>query len=76
MRIHGDEDYPELDLRVDDHAEPLVELSASTTMSLERFQPFVSCLAGARTTPSGIIDRAEIEAGSRASTRTRMARPA
>ena len=26
LRIHADEDYPQLDLRVDDHAEPLAEL--------------------------------------------------
>ena len=26
LRIHGDEDYPSLDLRVDDHEEPLAEL--------------------------------------------------
>src|SRR5437773_4467350 len=26
LRIHVDEDYPQLDLRVDDHAEPLAEL--------------------------------------------------
>ena len=26
LRIHGDEDYPRLDLRVDDHAEPVAEL--------------------------------------------------
>ena len=32
-----------------------------TTVSLERFQPFVACLAG-RHDPVGLIDRDEIEA--------------
>ena len=61
LRIHGDEDYPELDLRVDDHPEPILELQRLYQVSLERFQPFVSCLAG-RQSPSGLIDRPQIEA--------------
>lgn len=61
LRIHGDEDYPELDIRVDDHEEPIVELQRLYRVSLERFQPFVSCLAGRRDA-AGVLDRAEIEA--------------
>jgi uncharacterized Ntn-hydrolase superfamily protein len=61
LRIHGDEDYAELDLRVDDHTDPLVELQRIYQVSLERFQPFVSCLAG-RHSPSGLIHRPDIEA--------------
>jgi len=61
LRIHGVEDYPELDLRVDDHPDPLAELQRLYTKSLERFQPFVACLAR-RDAPSGEIDRARIEA--------------
>ena len=61
LRIHGDEDYPQLDLRVDDHAEPVVELRRLYEKSLERYQPFVTCLAGRRD-PTGLTDRAEIEA--------------
>ena len=61
LRIHGDEDYPQLDLRVDDHAEPLAELRRLYEVSLERFQPFVACLAG-RHDPVGLTDRAAIEA--------------
>jgi uncharacterized Ntn-hydrolase superfamily protein len=61
LRIHGDEDHPELDIRVDDHAEPLAELRRLYTVSLERFQPFVACLAG-RHDPVGEIDRTRIEA--------------
>jgi len=61
LRIHGDEDYLSLDLRVDDHANPLPELRRLHVVSLERFQPFVSCLPG-RDRPSGTIDRPTIEA--------------
>jgi uncharacterized Ntn-hydrolase superfamily protein len=55
------EDYPFLDLRVDDHADPLGELKRLHRVSLERFQPFVSCLANAKD-PAGVTDRAVIEA--------------
>jgi uncharacterized Ntn-hydrolase superfamily protein len=60
LRIHGDEEYPELDIRVDDHLEPILELERLYRVSLERFQPFVSCLAG-RGDAVGLVDRAEIE---------------
>ena len=61
LRIHADEDHPQLDLRVDDHAEPIVELQRLYRVSLQRYQPFVACLAG-RFDPVGLTDRAEIEA--------------
>jgi uncharacterized Ntn-hydrolase superfamily protein len=61
LRIHGDEDRVELDLRVDDHAEPLLELSRLYRVSLERFQPFVACLAG-RHDGVGLTERSDIEA--------------
>lgn len=61
LRIHGDEDYPQLDLRVDDHEEPIAELARLYRKSLERYQPFMACLAGRRN-PAGLTDRAEIEA--------------
>jgi uncharacterized Ntn-hydrolase superfamily protein len=61
LRIHGEEDYLLLDLRVDDHAEPLVELRRLYEKSQERFMPFVQCLPG-RGRPSGTTDRALIEA--------------
>jgi uncharacterized Ntn-hydrolase superfamily protein len=54
------EAYPFLDLRVDDHPDPLVELRRLYVKSLERFQPFVSCLP-TRARPAGITDRASIE---------------
>jgi uncharacterized Ntn-hydrolase superfamily protein len=61
LRIHGDNDYPELDLRVDDHSEPLVELQRLYEVSLQRFQPFVACLPRRRD-PVGELDRGRIEA--------------
>lgn len=61
LRIHGDEDRAELDLRVDDHAEPLVELQRLYEVSLLRYQPFMACLAG-RHDPVGELDRSRIEA--------------
>lgn len=61
LRIQGPEDYPELDLRVDDHEDPLAELRRLHAKSLERFQPFVACLA-TRARPAGELERARIEA--------------
>jgi uncharacterized Ntn-hydrolase superfamily protein len=60
LRIQAEEDYPMLDIRVDDHAEPIDELRRLYAKSLERFQPFVACLAG-RLDPVGLIDRDAIE---------------
>jgi uncharacterized Ntn-hydrolase superfamily protein len=60
LRIVTTEDYPELDLRVDDHAEPLAELRRLYDVSLQRFQAFVTCLPS-RARPAGITDRAIIE---------------
>jgi uncharacterized Ntn-hydrolase superfamily protein len=54
------EAYPVLDLRVDDHDTPLIELRRLYDKSLERFQPFVSCLPKAGD-PAGVTDRAAIE---------------
>ena len=61
LRIHGDEDHPELDIRIDDHAEPMAELQRLYQVSLEHFQPFVACLAG-RHDAVGELDRDRIEA--------------
>ena len=61
LLIHTTEDYPALDIRVDDHAEPIQELRRLYGVSLERFQPFNACLPS-RARPAGITDRAVIEA--------------
>jgi uncharacterized Ntn-hydrolase superfamily protein len=60
LRIHAVEEYPTLDLRVDDHAAPLDELARLYRKSQERFQAFVACLPR-RDDPVGVTDRAEIE---------------
>jgi uncharacterized Ntn-hydrolase superfamily protein len=61
LRIHGEQDYPDLDIRVDDHAEPVRELQRLYDKSLERYQPFLACLAGRHDTV-GMTDRTQIEA--------------
>ncbi|WP_395701984.1 DUF1028 domain-containing protein [Aquabacterium sp.] len=60
LRIQGAEDYPELDLRADDHPDPLGELQRLYAVSLERFQPFIACLPR-RAQPAGELDRERIE---------------
>jgi uncharacterized Ntn-hydrolase superfamily protein len=54
------EPYPALDLRVDDHDQPFLELRRLYEKSLERFQPFAACLP-TRADPAGVTDRAVIE---------------
>lgn len=61
LRLQGDEDHAELDLRVDDHDEPVTELQRLYRKSLERFQPFIACLPGRRDAV-GLTDRNQIEA--------------
>jgi len=58
--IHAGEDYPQLDLRVDDHAEPLVELRRLYDKAHERFIPYMRC-APSKARPWGVLDRARIE---------------
>lgn len=61
LLIYAGQDYPTLDLRVDDHVTPIVELKRLYDVSLERFQPFVQCIAS-RDRPAGLIERDKIEA--------------
>lgn len=61
LRIHTTEEYPALDLRVDDHPDPLTELARLEAVSRERFVHFASFFA-TRDKPGGIWDRAVIEA--------------
>src|SRR5262245_47082682 len=60
--IQGDEDWPDLSLRVDDHADPLAELERLEAVSRERFVPF-SQFIPSRRDPAGVTDRTVIEAG-------------
>jgi uncharacterized Ntn-hydrolase superfamily protein len=53
--------YPELDIRADDHPDPLTELRRLHRVSLERYAVFRRFLAGTRD-PWGTYDRAVIEA--------------
>jgi uncharacterized Ntn-hydrolase superfamily protein len=59
--IYGDQDYSELDLRVDDHVEPLLELARLEAASRERWTHFRSFLP-TRENPAGVFDRAVIDA--------------
>ncbi len=59
--IFTSESYPSLDLRVDDHPEPLAELRRLHEVSKQIFQPFLAFLPS-RANPSGIYDRAVIDA--------------
>jgi uncharacterized Ntn-hydrolase superfamily protein len=74
LRIHGDDDYPRLDIRVDDHAEPIDELRRLYDKSFERFQPFIACLASRRD-PVGLLHRDQIEARIEAFLQARASTP-
>ncbi|MEM7744725.1 MAG: DUF1028 domain-containing protein [Pseudomonadota bacterium] len=56
LRIQGSEVFPRLDIRVDDHAEPLDELARLYDVSKERFLAFSASFPRAQR-PHGIIDR-------------------
>ena len=60
LLIYGEEDWSDLDLRVDDHAEPLAELQRLESISRERWMAFRRCLPSRRD-PVGITDRGLIE---------------
>jgi uncharacterized Ntn-hydrolase superfamily protein len=59
--IYRDQDYSELDLRVDDHVEPLLELARLEAVSREHWTTFRDFLP-TRENPAGIYDRAKIMA--------------
>jgi len=61
LLIHGSEEWSDLDLRVDDHTDPLSELERLEVVSRERwvhFRPFLPT----RRNPGGVTDRAIIDA--------------
>jgi uncharacterized Ntn-hydrolase superfamily protein len=62
LLIYGDEEWSALDLRVDDHVDPLAELERLETVSREHWvhlRPFLPT----RQNPAGIFDRETIDAG-------------
>jgi uncharacterized Ntn-hydrolase superfamily protein len=61
LKIYGTEEYPALDLRVDDHADPLAELERLEAVSRERFVHFARFFA-TRASPGGVWDREFINA--------------
>src|SRR5712672_4280449 len=62
LLIHGDEEWSALNLRVDDHSDPLRELERLEQVSRERWVHFRQYLPSRRN-PAGITDRATIDAG-------------
>ena len=60
--IYGEEEWPDLDLRVDDHTDPLAELERLEKVSRERWVHFRQFLP-TRKNPAGITDRDIIDAG-------------
>jgi uncharacterized Ntn-hydrolase superfamily protein len=62
LLIHGEEEWSDLDLRVDDHSDPLAELERLEAVSRERWVHFRKYLP-TRTNPGGVTDRATIDAG-------------
>jgi len=60
LLICSTEDYPELNLRVDDHADPLAELRRLYDKAHERFVPYLKC-SPSQARPWGVFDRNMIE---------------
>jgi uncharacterized Ntn-hydrolase superfamily protein len=60
MLVHDDEDYPLLDLRVDDHPDPLAELARLEQVARERWIHFRR-LIPSRERPAGLTDRSDLE---------------
>jgi uncharacterized Ntn-hydrolase superfamily protein len=62
LLIYGEEEWSNLDLRVDDHADPLAELERLEAVSRERWVHFRKYLPS-RKNPAGVTDRKVIDAG-------------
>ena len=61
LKIALSDPYPDLDIRADDHPDPLAELRRLHRVSLERYAVFRRHLAGTAD-PWGTLDRGVIEA--------------
>jgi uncharacterized Ntn-hydrolase superfamily protein len=62
LLIYGEEEWSDLDLRVDDHTDPLAELERLEAVSRERWVHFRKYLPS-RQNPAGVTDRKIIDAG-------------
>jgi uncharacterized Ntn-hydrolase superfamily protein len=62
LLIYDEEEWSDLDLRVDDHTDPLSELERLEAVSRERWAHFRKYLPS-RKNPAGITDRGIIDAG-------------
>ena len=71
LLIYGEEEWSDLDLRVDDHTDPLTELERLEAVSRERWVHFRKYLPS-RKNPAGITDRAIIDAGIAAAIESRQ----
>ncbi|WGR91172.1 DUF1028 domain-containing protein [Bradyrhizobium sp. ISRA443] len=71
LLIHGAEEWSDLDLRVDDHADPLHELERLEAVSREHWVHFRRFMP-TRDNPAGITDRAMIDAEIQAATASRQ----
>jgi uncharacterized Ntn-hydrolase superfamily protein len=60
LRVWTTEVFPAIDIRVDDHAEPLVELRRLWRMAHQRYVPFQAS-GPSRMNPGGVLDRAELD---------------
>jgi uncharacterized Ntn-hydrolase superfamily protein len=60
MLVHDDQEYSYLDLRVDDHADPLAELARLVHVARGRYLHYRKFMPS-KDNPAGITDRAEIE---------------
>ena len=61
LRIHTTEPYPWLDLRADDHADPLDELRRLYDVAHERYMHFADAIPS-RANPHGLTDRTGLDA--------------
>src|SRR5919106_5345738 len=60
LLVHSTEEYADIDIRVDDHADPLAGLRRLHDKAHERFIPFMRC-GPRKASPWGTLERARIE---------------